>query len=183
MAPKPMARLVDAPRLCQCGDHAFVSLTKGYMTMVSPEDMATLGAHYWQAHVKPRTIYATRNVPRPKKTTMRLHRQIFNAAGTVEIDHRDGNGLDNRRRNLRQASHIQNNQNRIKTSGKSSQFFGVHWVTSRKGWVASYIYNKKRILLGIFDDEVAAARARDTAILNANRADFFRLNFPVEKTG
>lgn len=94
------------------------------------------------------------------------------------IDHRNGNGLDNRRRNLRFANNSQNMANARKSSvPKSSRFKGVHWHKCAKKWCAAVVHHGRRKHLGLFAVEEDAARAYDKAALE-HFGEFARLNFP-----
>ena len=80
------------------------------------------------------------------------------------IDHKDGNGLNNRRSNLRFATLEQNGQNSKKKEGTSSKYKGVSWNKNFKKWVACY-KGKKTAYLGCFDIEEEAAKAYDIYVL------------------
>jgi hypothetical protein len=91
-----------------------------------------------------------------------MHRFIVNASDNVEVDHRDRNGLNNFRRNLRVCTRTQNNGNRISTS-HSSASKGVSFEKWTGRWESSIGSNGKKIRLGRFDSEVEAARAYNKA--------------------
>lgn len=79
-----------------------------------------------------------------------------------EIDHINGDGLDNQRKNLRIATRTQNQQNRKPNKNSTSKYKGVYFDKSRKGfkkWVASIKVNKKLIHLGRYLKEIDAALA------------------------
>lgn len=100
--------------------------------------------------------------------------------GYAEVDHWDGNGLNNRRGNLRDATHAQNMGNARKQPGCSSQFKGVYWSQKKTGngkWQAYIEVNRHKRYLGRFEIEDDAARAYDAAALEA-WGEFARLNFP-----
>lgn len=93
-----------------------------------------------------------------KNTKIRLHHLILNKPDpTLVVDHINGNSLDNRKNNLQIVTVSQNNQNRSKKEGSSSQYIGV-WKTKTNKWVAECC-NVKTIL---FQNEVEAAEAYDT---------------------
>ncbi len=107
-----------------------------------------------------------------------MHRLVLDAPSSLNVDHINGNGLDNRRKNLRLANEVQSAANRRKTTKKtSSRYKGV---SGREGrWLAYITVNDKRRYLGIFVDEHEAALAYNVAALGAF-AEFAFLN-EVEK--
>lgn len=78
-------------------------------------------------------------------------------------DHKDGNGLNNQKDNLRICTKSQNGQNRRKKEGCSSQFVGVTWSKKQKRWVAQIGIADRMTHLGSFIDERAAASAYNKA--------------------
>lgn len=102
-----------------------------------------------------------------------MHRLL---TGWELTDHIDGNGLNNRRSNLRSATQSQNMCN-TSSRGGSSQFKGVSWVKSKEKWRAEIAINHKRTHLGYFTDEIKAALAYDAAAVRLH-GGFARLNFP-----
>jgi hypothetical protein len=95
------------------------------------------------------------------------------------VDHRNLNGLDNRRSNLRLATHGENNQNKRKRKGASSRYIGVSFEKRIKKWSARIMYKGKAIWLGNFKNEIDAALAYDKAA-RKYYGEFARLNFPEE---
>lgn len=144
------------PFYCDCNDHAWGILTRGYITLVSPVDVFCLEYHWYAFINQSGNIYAAR---KPKKEcTVYLHREIINPQDGLEVDHVNRNGLDNRRDNIRPASKAQNAANRKKGKGSSS-FKGVYFAKRprrlKRPWVA--IFGRKP--LGYFASEQAAAAA------------------------
>jgi hypothetical protein len=114
------------------------------------------------------------------RKTVFLHRLILGTAGGLDTDHRDGDGLNNRRSNLRPATRSQNVANAPKSRRRdgrawTSQFKGVCWNRAEGRWQASIRVNGRLRFLGRYDDEVAAARAYNVAALKF-RGEFARLN-------
>jgi hypothetical protein len=109
-----------------------------------------------------------------------MHRLIAGAGPKDLVDHHNGNGLDNRRLNLRIATGSQNLANRWRQrNNRTSQYKGVFWDSHRERWSASIHVKQKTRALGRFTDEANAARAYDRAALDA-WGQFARLNFPID---
>lgn len=110
-----------------------------------------------------------------KKRIVYLHKEIFGPVPHgYEIDHVNGNKLDDRRSNLRRATRSQNNGNAKPRHGCSSRFKGVAWH-NRGYWWAYINKDGKRHNLGYYDKEVEAARAYNKASLELF-GPFARLN-------
>ena len=135
---------------------------RGY-ALVDAEDLDRTASISW-SWMKPRnTTYAKGRVD-GKQTT--LHRFILGARAGQFVDHVNGDGLDNRKTNLRFGTRAQNAQNMAATEGKSSAFKGVSW-DKRVGKWRAYIKppDGKRVTIGYFDDDRLAASAYDKAAL------------------
>lgn len=86
-----------------------IELTRGYVSLVDDEDHERLSALTWYAHSSNGGIYAASRV---RNTDIYMHRYIVDASPSLLVDHRNGDTLDNRRQNLREATYSQNLQNR-----------------------------------------------------------------------
>lgn len=151
-----------------------IKLTKGYSTLVDDEDFESLSKHRWHAIEKDTGVYAANE----KKTYM--HRFLLSVSDSkVRVDHRDGNGLNNRRYNLRIATHAQNGRNQKKHKDNQSGYKGVNWES--KAWRARIVVNRKSIHLGRYTNALEAAKAYDVAAVKYH-GEFASLNFPQEKT-
>lgn len=95
-----------------------------------------------------------------------MHRQIMQLHNDNDMvcDHINGNGLDNRKANLRQATYAQNSWNRGKNRVPSySKYKGVSLHGTDRKWQAQICVHGKRIYLGRFNSELEAAMAYDAA--------------------
>lgn len=92
-----------------------------------------------------------------------MHREVIGVSDSREVDHKNGEGLDNRKMNLRVATHSQNKQNSRKQVECSSRFKGVHWNINESKWQVRIQVNGQRVHLGYFDDEEIAAQVYDQA--------------------
>lgn len=131
------------------GDVAFVPLTLGYAATIDAVDAPLVAGRNWSAQVAKKangdiaTVYARSwNVADDgKRTVTPLHRLILAPGKLVPIDHIDGDGLNNRRRNLRTATPSQNSMNRGKRTDNTSGYKGVH-KCKRSGRFQAYITAK-----------------------------------------
>lgn len=153
-----------------------IPLTRGYEAIVDDEDYVWLSKYKWHAATqKNGPVYARSTVYiAPKITTVKwMHREILGHT-EGEVDHRDGNGLNNCRLNLRKATHSQNIANTKSRKQSSSKYKGVHWFRGK--WVAQITCDGKRSFLGRHHDEAAAALAYD-AKARELFGEFARTNF------
>lgn len=163
------------------GDIAYVDVsTDKFPQAVALVDLPDLhfieqSQHRWFASTTARGIYAMRNAGRRGGNLDRLHRLIL--PDVTIPDHKNRDGLDNRRSNLRPATHSENARNQIGKSS-TSQFKGVSWCKQTGSWKAQISFDKKTKNLGRFKDEIVAARAYDAAARDAF-GDFALLNFPL----
>lgn len=164
--------------LCACAAQAWALTGPPYVLMVSTEDRHLLDRFWWTAARSGRSVYA--DSPTAAKTTGRriLHRIIM--PSEVEVDHRDRNGLNCMRDNLRAATKRQNQQNRAARRGRASVYKGVKLDRRplSKRWKAAITVDGKTIWLGRHETEEAAARAYDAAA-RKHFGEFARLNFAV----
>lgn len=155
-------------------------LGEGEWTILDQQDYYRLGHLKWCVVGYDEHIYAARLIRKTEFGRIKsvyLHREIMSAPKGFLVDHRNGNGLDNRRANLRLATHRQNSCNRPKKKNTSSRFIGVCFIKRRKRWMAGIKLHRKSIFLGYFKDEIDAARVYDAAAKKYH-GEFARLNFP-----
>ncbi len=94
-----------------------------------------------------------------------LHRVITNAPRDKQVDHINGNTLDNRRCNLRICTASDNMKNRVIGKNNKSGYKGVLWRAERKRFVATIFAGNKQVHLGTFKSREAAAEAYDQAAI------------------
>ena len=153
-----------------------VALTQGKVTIVDAADYdAVMAAGPWYAQQSGRTWYARRSIGWGDDYTKQMLHSFL--TGYPMADHRDLDGLNNRRSNLRPASSVENRRNMRRHRDNTSGFKGVTRTGSR--WRARIKVNDRRLCLGTFDTAEEAARAYDAAAV-ASYADFAALNFPPE---
>lgn len=161
-----------------------IQLTRGLSARVDATD-ADLCDSRWHASdsgPKSKRIYAKRSIAAKgeQRSSMFMHRLIASRmVGRAlerheQVDHINGDSLDNRRSNLRIATTSQNIANSKPQSGRSSRFKGVCWDKSREKWIAGITINYRRQNLGRYDTEEAAYAAYCEAA-RAQFGDFARL--------
>lgn len=148
-----------------------IQLSQGKVAIVDAGDYDALIGVKWYAHAQlradgtVRTWYAVRNAGAgPSRKTLAMHIVIAGTPPNLETDHTDGDGLNNRRSNLRIVTRNQNMHNRLrKAAGRSSKFRGVSWHKQRGKWQANIMVDGSPSYLGVFASEIEAARAYDSA--------------------
>lgn len=146
---------------------------KGEVFLFDASDYETVKRYTW--YISKRG-YVTTNVKR-KATPM--HKILLGNTKGFDVDHISGNKLDNRRCNLRICTHQQNMFNQNIRSTNTSGFIGVSLMKNTGKYEAYIHYNGKKYYLGLYDNAVDAAIARDReAIKKFGR--FARLNFTDE---
>ena len=160
-----------------------IPLTRGYVALVDDDDFALVGAVKWHALVtRSGRVYAKRSVRAPDGyRDVLMHRVLMGATPGVEVDHIEGVGLDNRRANLRLASHQQNLCNRTHPTRSRSGYRGV--APHRDGrWRAYVNAHGRQHAVGVFSSAEEAARARDAAAIRLS-GEFATRNFPAGGLG
>lgn len=156
----------------------FIPLTQGKVATIDFEDFDKVRPYRWNAFRGRKTWYARRSVGTDSQKIY-LHRQLLAASSWEQVDHRDGNGLNNRRDNLRLCSNAQNHQARqSKHLLATSNYRGVCWDFARGLWFAQIKHKGKHYNLGRFVNAEDAARAYDKKARELF-GEFASPNFPV----
>lgn len=159
----------------------WIALTQSKFALVDETDFERVNQFTWTYAVPKRpglSGYAYRQVRTAAGAiNYKLHQVILGIPlnSGVGIDHRDGNGLNNRRSNLRLATQTQNLQNACIRSNNTSGYKGVTWHEKSNAWHAVIKNNGKVVSLGYYHDPADAARAYNRAALDFF-GEFARIN-------
>jgi len=161
-----------------------IKLTQGKYALVNNKDFEWLDKWKWYAafcnkkdwhSVRGRTVGKERYI-------VYMHREIvgLKREDARIVDHRDHNGLNNQRYNIRICTPIENVQKRTVKKNNSSKYKGVHWAKHINKWIVRITHNKKRYHLGCFISELRAAKAYDKKAVELF-GEFAYLNFRKKK--
>lgn len=141
----------------------YIELTRGQIALIDPEDYVRLAGYRWMAQRSEQGVwYAVRTVHTgTTSTSEHMHRVIMDAPRDKDVDHVNGNGLDNRKSNLRLVDDSVNQQNRHRMSLNTSGYRGVTWDKQSKKWRAGIKKTGKSYHLGLHTTREDAARAYD----------------------
>lgn len=156
-----------------------IPLTQGKFAMVDDEDYEFLSQFKWCAQKGGLTWYAVRRIALSVGVYKNITMHQF-MTGLDGVDHRNNCGLDNQRGNLRPCTHSNNLRNKVKTkSATSSRYKGVSWHKGARKWSAGINPEPRtnRLHLGLFVEEIAAAKAYDDAA-RKYFGEFACTNFP-----
>lgn len=136
-----------------------LALSNGHVTLIDALDLPRVQQYHWSAYRHRDTWYVRRDGVAPP---LYLHRFLLDAPSGMEVDHINGNGLDNTRDNLRLCTHAQNLQNQRLSAASTSGYRGV---SLRKGritnpWHAHIKHHGRLIHIGDFPTIEAAVAAR-----------------------
>lgn len=148
-----------------------IELTQGYFAEVDDSDFELVSKFSWCVAKRKHTCYA---VHRRGNQSILLHRFLMNAGKGMQVDHKDHNGLNCQRNNLRICTQAQNNANKSHHKNSSSKYVGVSFNIDKK-WIAMITVDRKAIYLGRFDTEIKAAESYNKAALKY-RGEFANLN-------
>lgn len=159
----------------------FIPLTQGKVAVIDFDDFELVGRQQWYTQVTRKgrgPFYARRNTVNLEsgaRSFVLMHTVII---GSLWVDHRNGNGLDNRRINLRTATNSQNQRSvKRKSRNQRNRFRGVAWHSASNKWLAKCTVNYSQKHIGLFDSEEEAARAWDATAIKYGFSEE-ALNFP-----
>lgn len=146
----------------------------GHVAFIDDEDYELISNYRWCIARDRRIFYAVTTT----HPHIKMHRLILALNKNIQADHKNGNGLDNRRENLRIADASQNqaNSRKRKIEISRSHFKGIYWQKHSKLWNARVALHKKTYSLGYFKSEEEAALAYDKGA-REKFGEFARPNF------
>lgn len=147
-----------------------------FHVLIDREDFEKINRYSWSINTPKRGRLYVRS-----SHHVLLHRFIMDAPAGKEVDHINGNLLDNRKKNLRVCERCDNVKNRSVNKNSSSGLRGVYWDAESGKWAAAISFNKKRIKIGRYATKVQAARAYNEAAKKYH-GEFARLNEIKEVT-
>jgi hypothetical protein len=182
------ASTIQDPRMVKMGEYYYITyacrffpfgqfwMPKGqqYVRPVCPADFPRVIRNKAK-----NTWYAIRrvHVGFNKWKHIKMHREILDPPDHLFVDHINHHGYDNRKANLRTATHRQNSYNRIHfRKNPSSKYKGVSWNRYKKKWSVQIRYDGRSKFIGFFDDQIEAAKAYDKAA-KKHQGEFAVLNF------
>ena len=139
----------------------------GLYAIVDEADAELVSQYRWHPEVKKHLTYAWATIsPKPNRRVAFMHRLILGLGpGDPDVDHKDGDGLNNTRSNIRACSDSENQANRHRLQAATSRYRGVTWHKGLQKWQAQIKVMGTNIYLGVFDSEdVAALVYNDAAI-------------------
>ena len=156
-----------------------IPLTQGQVALVDATDYEWLSQRKWYALRNKWGFYAVREeyIGSGKTRFIYMHRQIMDAPKGMQVDHANGDKLDNRRANLRLCTNAENSRNSTSRKGSSSAYLGVCWDKQHGKWLAKIRIDGRTKHLGRYETEIDAAMIYDAAA-RIHHGKFANPNFP-----
>jgi hypothetical protein len=161
------------------GDIIRITLTRGLVATADIDDFDMLDGRNWVSLNSPCGFCASTHVTLEsgKYDIALMHRVVMAAPDELDVDHINGNRLDNRKKNLRLATNQQNSWNQGLGKRNTSGYKGVSWHTRDLTFSAIIRVDGRQKTLGTFNEAISAALAYDAAA-REHYGEFARLNFP-----
>lgn len=150
-----------------------ILLTQGKVALVDDDDFEWLVQWKWYAHKTKNNWYARRDEKRhPVRKRIYMHVQIMGNSDGLDIDHKNGNGLDNRKFNLRKCTHTENLFNTKISPNNTSGYKGASYDKRREMWMAKIGIGGKTKFLGYYLTAEEAGEAYKKAVSNLGYKNF-----------
>jgi hypothetical protein len=158
-------------------DTVTIPLTQGKFAVIDAADADRISGYHWYTQRREQNFYAIAHDPQKHARLILMHRLILDPPDGLNVDHADGNGLNNRRANLRLTDRAGNKRNGRLPKNNRSGYKGVYWKARRQRWEVQIRVDGRLHHVGYFRDREEAARAYDAAAREAF-GPFARTNFP-----
>ncbi|HEY1248828.1 MAG TPA: HNH endonuclease [Nitrososphaera sp.] len=153
-----------------------IPLTQGKVAIIDDEDYDLISQYKWCAHWNGTRWYA---ISATGGHRVRMHRLLIDVPEGYEVDHINGDSLDNRKQNLRVVTRAKNLQNREANKNSTSKYIGVYLESGTGKFRAALKKNGITYRGGRYKTEEEAAKARDILALQHFGQDC-KLNFPED---
>lgn len=151
-----------------------VKLTRNFFAYINDEDFDKINKYKWNAHFNGHNNYA-----RARINNKMVYMHHFILGNPIDyIDHKDGNGLNNMKSNLRFCTNQMNQANRKINKNNKSGYKGVSWSKEKKKWVVNITFNRKTIFFGYYTDLISAAKKYDNEAKKLF-GEFAKTNFDI----
>jgi hypothetical protein len=151
---------LNAQDTCPVSDYRTIPLTQGKVAIVDAADYDALAKYTWYAWRSRKRFYAVR---KERRSTILMHRQVLPITEGYQVDHIDGDGLNNRRNNLRAVTPAQNCWNSALQHNNKIGIPGITRAHRGNKWRVRIQVNRKRLELGEFVSLDEAISVRRTA--------------------
>ena len=132
-----------------------IKLNRDKVALIDNQDWILVSQYKWFWNKARRNVYRNK---KDKKSSF-IHRLIMNPPNDMDVDHANGNPLDNRRSNLRICTRSQNNCNKAKQCNNTSGYKGVYWDKKNNKWRAKVSVNKRDYCMGRYKNIIDAVKA------------------------
>lgn len=161
-----MGRLRPTPYVCECGKVGWATISNVYVCFVDADQAPILGIWSWYAFHNNGNTYVMRSTSRTVAgerigLQQYLHALLCPAKPGLVVDHKNGNGLDNRQDNLEPVTSVINTHRQRKKKSASSKYKGVSLFRGR--WRVTLQKDRRQIYIGAFQTEEEAAAAYNQA--------------------
>lgn len=133
--------------------------------VIDASDLPLVLPYRWHEARRYNTVYVETTAKEGGlRKNILMHRLLTAAPVGSHVDHQDGNGLNNRRSNIRVATSTENRRNEVALRLHTSPYRGASWSTRSKGWTARIgLGSGRHFHLGVYDTAIEAALAYDAA--------------------
>lgn len=139
-----------------------IPLTRNRVAIVDDADYPVLSQFKWCVSSNG-YVHRRASETDDAQSIVRMHHMLLPAVSGMDVDHKNRNKLDNRRRNLRYLTRSQNMLNTGLKSNNSSGHKGVTWHKASGKWSAQIMVNYRQQYLGLFETVEAGIKARKDA--------------------